>query len=136
MQNHEKWMNKAFSDLRSARILLREDIFDTAIYHTQQCAEKSLKAFLSYKNHKILKTHDLAVLLNHCVEFDETFDLLTQEAAFLNPYAIAFRYPDDFNSVPSEQTVKESINCAEKTFNFVKEKTFELTTGQKNVFEA
>ncbi|MCF7799915.1 HEPN domain-containing protein [Candidatus Babeliales bacterium] len=40
MQNHEKWLFKAKSDLKTSKVLLREDLLDTALYHTQQCAEK------------------------------------------------------------------------------------------------
>jgi len=44
MPGHDAWLAKASSDLRSAVKLSKDgdDTLDTAIYHTQQCAEKSL----------------------------------------------------------------------------------------------
>ena len=43
------WLTKAHSDLRSACALmaLAEPATDTAIYHCQQAAEKSLKGYLA-----------------------------------------------------------------------------------------
>jgi HEPN domain-containing protein len=45
MKPHEEWLFKAAQDIESARVLLdsKNSLFDIAIYHTQQCAEKSLK---------------------------------------------------------------------------------------------
>ncbi|MDO8720925.1 MAG: HEPN domain-containing protein [Syntrophales bacterium] len=51
MKPYEYWMIKAYHDLISAKKLAQDEepVLDTAIYHTQQCAEKALKAYLSYK---------------------------------------------------------------------------------------
>ena len=49
MDKHELWLAKAASDLRLVALALKnndEAVFESAIYHTQQAAEKSLKAFL------------------------------------------------------------------------------------------
>jgi len=45
MQKHEHWLFIAEEDLDSAKILLAESLM-TALFHIQQCAEKSLKAYL------------------------------------------------------------------------------------------
>ena len=38
----EEWLLKAKRDLDTAKALLEKAYHDTAIYHTQQCAEKGL----------------------------------------------------------------------------------------------
>jgi HEPN domain-containing protein len=45
MKPHETWLVKAKNDLKSSKKLIKGDdvVLDTAIYHTQQCAEKALK---------------------------------------------------------------------------------------------
>src|SRR4051812_31291725 len=55
------WVTKAASDLRGARILgaVEDAPLDTAIYHCQQAAEKSVKAFLVFKELTPEKTHDI-----------------------------------------------------------------------------
>ena len=50
MELYEAWIYKADHDLRSAELLFANALNDTAIYHAQQCAEKSLKAYLEFKN--------------------------------------------------------------------------------------
>jgi hypothetical protein len=45
-----QWLLKADHDLRSAALLMSVDdepLFDTAVYHCQQTAEKSFKAYLT-----------------------------------------------------------------------------------------
>jgi len=45
MKQYETWIMKAKNDLKSSKKLMQGEDFvlDTAIYHTQQCAEKALK---------------------------------------------------------------------------------------------
>ncbi len=68
MKLHEEWLFKAENDLESAKILLnsKKPLYDIAIYHTQQCAEKSLKAYLTFKKMEIEKIHNLILLTNFC----------------------------------------------------------------------
>jgi HEPN domain-containing protein len=50
MAIYEEWLLKAKRDLDTAKALLEKSYFDTAIYHTQQCAEKALKVRLIGRN--------------------------------------------------------------------------------------
>lgn len=59
----------------------------------QQAAEKALKAFLIEKDTPFAKTHDLDQLVALCATLDPSFSRLSEAAAVLTPYAIAFRYP-------------------------------------------
>ena len=122
-EKHNAWLAKALSDLRSAKKLSKDDdeTLDTAAYHTQQCAEKTLKAFLAFKNQNIPYTHDLERLLLLCVKQDKSFEVLLNDALDLLPYATYSRYPDDRFSI-SKQEVLESIEKASTIFNFAKNK--------------
>ena len=113
MRPHEAWLVKAEHDLASARKLIEgnDPILDTAIYHTQQCAEKALKAYLSYKQQPIQKTHDVGLLVELCAAIDESFNHLLNDAKILTPYDTAFRYPD-FNMEPDKDDVAEAIEKA------------------------
>ncbi|MFH1461849.1 MAG: HEPN domain-containing protein [bacterium] len=137
MQKHNHWLLKAKSDLNLAKKGLsgEPNTLDSAIYHTQQCAEKILKAYLVLLVGDIpIKTHDLTLLLALCKKHDEGFDLLNKDVAVLNPYATEFRYPDDFINIPEKFVVEDAIFRAEKILNFVKEKISEIEMGQKNIF--
>lgn len=75
MRPHEAWLEKSLHDLKSARILAEsaDTVLDAAVYHTQQSAEKALKAFLAFNNQPIVKTHDLTALNDLCVKLDDSF---------------------------------------------------------------
>ncbi len=52
----QQWLSKAEEDLGSAKLLLLGSFYGTAIYHTQQVAEKALKAYCVYISIPIPKT--------------------------------------------------------------------------------
>lgn len=124
MKQHETWLQKAFHDLQSSKKLITGDepILDTAIYHTQQCAEKALKAFLAYHQKPILKTHDIQLLLELCEEIDIDFEDIYDDGIILSPYATEFRYPGVILD-PDIADVHEAIIIAEKILLFVLNKT-------------
>ena len=101
----ERWMVKADQDLHTARTMLSVDdpVPDIACYHSQQCAEKCLKAFLCLKEMDIPKTHDLVRLLQWCLGHDPSFEDLGQSLRELTDYAIETRYPDAYREIPLEE---------------------------------
>lgn len=121
MKLHEEWMYKAENDLESAKCLLSSSkkLFDIAVYHTQQCAEKALKAFLVFNELEIDKTHNLVTLNIRCKEFYPDFENLKTEIVFINPYATQFRYPEG-DLQPSKEEAEKAVMYAEKIFLFVK----------------
>lgn len=123
MKPHEAWLKKAEHDLRSAKQLIHNEapILDTAIYHTQQCAEKALKAYLAYKQQPSQKMHDVELLVEQCFALDSSFEALYAPAETLNPYDTAYRYPDD-DMEPEKMDVLDAIRKAETIFEFVKNK--------------
>ena len=123
MPEVKDWINKANTDLKSAKKLIKEDddTLDSAAYFTQQAAEKALKTYLVFKQKPILKTHDLEKLLIICMADDPSFNQLRKEAELLSPYATYTRYPDDRFNIDREEVV-EAIKCAEKIIKFVKTK--------------
>jgi len=123
MLPHEEWLFKAEHDLESAKFLMtsQKQFYDIAIYHTQQCAEKSLKAFLAFKEQEIDKVHNLMVLVNQCSSYDNEFESLKQLAVFLNPYATIYRYPEG-DLLPPKKDVDKAMELAEIIYDFVKNK--------------
>ena len=93
MHVHEHWYMIALEDLDSAKHLLSRS-FMTTLFHVQQCAEKALKSYLVLKKGSIKKTHDLILLVNICMEIDQSFEELRPLAIELNPYETLGRYPD------------------------------------------
>ncbi len=119
MKEVEYWIHRAKSDLESAKKLLsgNDPIADTAIYHTQQSAEKILKAFLCDRDKSIPKTHDVELLVELATDIENQFSQLIEYAECLTPYATAFRYPG-IELDPGIQDVKDAIQMAEYIYNF------------------
>ncbi len=91
------WLTKAGKDLATADYELRAEppFADDIVFHAQQAAEKSLKAFLSWYRIPFRKTHNLVELGEACCQIDRGLEPLLRRAAPLTEYAWKFRYPGD-----------------------------------------
>ena len=116
----KEWIKKAENDLRSAEhlITMENPPTDTICFHSEQCAEKYLKGFLTIKGIEFEKSHDLDYLLDECKRENSEFEELRDIAEDLTPYAVETRYPDDFIEI-SVNEAGESIEKAKKVKNFV-----------------
>jgi HEPN domain-containing protein len=112
------WLAKACEDLRAAELLLTATppLTGTAAYHTQQAAEKALKAFLSWHDTPFRKTHDLAELGQVCIEVDRSLEDLCRSAETLTVYAWLFRYPGDEEDL-SEDEARSAVNRAREVYD-------------------
>ena len=115
-----QWLIKAHHDLRSVRQLLAAEppLLDTAAYHCQQAAEKSLKAFLVLQDSSFSKTHLLSHLVEQCAVVEPRFTELSEAAEFLTPFATSFRYPGDVLE-PMQDDVETGLKLAEHIVDFV-----------------
>jgi HEPN domain-containing protein len=122
MPGFKDWIKKASSDLKASK-KLSDDIetLDCAVYHTHQCAEKALKAFIILTHQAIPKTHDLGFLLTQCTKIDFELISIQEESRALNSYGVEARYPNDFFRV-DESTALHAIDMAEKILITVKSK--------------
>ena len=116
----KEWLQKAQSDLLSARILIGHDppVFDTACFHCQQAVEKVLKAFLAWKEIFFEKVHSLTYLLDLCGMQEPGFVSLRERAEALAPYAVEIRYPGEVIEV-SPGEAREALATAEAVWDFV-----------------
>ena len=119
----KRWLIKAGNDLKTAQTMLDTDppITDTVCFHSQQCAEKSLKAFLTFSDIHVEKTHYLPRLLELCRKVDSSFDDLTEPADSLTAYAVEARYPDDWREIPFDEAA-QSVKNAEKIMAYIQRK--------------
>jgi HEPN domain-containing protein len=81
------WMEKAKIDLLSARALLDNGIISSALFHTQQAAEKSLKAFLTWHQTPFRRVHDLEELGAICERIDGSLSGTVRQSEPLTAYA-------------------------------------------------
>ena len=88
-----RWLILARKDLNASRLLIAEEPA-ASVFHSQQAAEKTAKAFLAFHDVPFRRTHDLRELGNQCEAIDPTLSPLLEDAAGLTDYAILFRYLD------------------------------------------
>ena len=90
-----EWMAKAKEDYSVATGLLRRRQVpaDSICFHSQQAAEKFLKAILQEHGVHFSKTHDLEGLLRLCTAIVPSLTILVSDAQLLNDYAVRYRYP-------------------------------------------
>ena len=124
----------AKEDLKAAKALLDIELFSSAAYHCQQASEKALKAFLAFKKHEILKTHDLIKLVLLCSKYDKKFEKLYDDAEELTPFATKFRYPTEFD-IPDYADAKEAVDQARRILRFVRRKINEPKSGQMSLLK-
>jgi len=91
-----EWINKAEGDFVTAQRELRarrSPNYDAACFHSQQMAEKYLKAFIQEQGIAPPRVHDLVELLALCLPFNPAFGFLELDLKGLNVYSVKFRYP-------------------------------------------
>ena len=91
-----RWIWKADRDFLLAA-QLNESFSDMAAYHYQQAAEKYLKAFLSFHQVGLKKTHNIGTLTLQASNIDSAFTKLVTVADVdaITEFATLFRYPNE-----------------------------------------
>ena len=110
-----EWLRKAEADLGVAqRLLGDEDPFLNAVtFHSQQAAEKYLKALLTCWEIEFPKTHVLANLIGLVETRDAALAKSLLDAVVLTPYGVEMRYPGDRpDASPAE--AREAVRLARK----------------------
>ena len=96
-----EWVRKAEIDLKTAEHLGKSgtDFMEGAAFHSQQAAEKYLKAFLVWHQIEFPKTHDIEALLRLVGKADNRIAEVLRDAVALTPYGVDYRYPGDYPEV-------------------------------------
>jgi HEPN domain-containing protein len=102
------WLSKAAEDLRAAQVGLAAEppLFDDAVFHCQQTAEKVLKGFLLWHDVPFRKTHNLEELGEQCLQIDSGLRALIDRAVPLTEYAWRFRYPGEQAHVEPDEAAE------------------------------
>lgn len=109
-----EWLRKAGNDLHLAKFVLEESQDDSA-FHSQQAAEKALKAVFLKKLGNIVKTHEL-VFLAEQVQAPKS---VIEDCKFLSQFFAATRYPSALKV--NVANAEKAIAAAERVFFWSKE---------------
>ncbi len=108
----ELWLQYAYDDLQSAKVLLKEVIYNMVCFHSQQAAEKLFKSFIASYHEEIPRTHNLIRLHKICEDLYGKIEIDSEILIFLNDVYIDSRYPADFGVLPSGQSGEKEAKIA------------------------
>jgi HEPN domain-containing protein len=116
----QSWLTKAQHDLAAADVLSQSvmPLLDTAIYHCQQAAEKSLKGYLVYCDQELERVHDVEALIRAALPYEAMFSVHSEAGRLLTPYSRIFRYPG-YAIEPSEDQFAQAYASATAIYHFV-----------------
>ena len=111
-----KWIRRADEDLAVAEQLLADEVpyFGAIGFHSQQAAEKYLKAFLVWRQVEFPKTHDLGQLLLLVATRDTPLSESLREIRVLTDYGVDTRYPADLPELTSNEALR-AVELAKQT---------------------
>lgn len=119
----KRWMQFAKEDLIVAKEILKSKfpIYRAACFQCQQSAEKYLKAYQIFFEIRIVKTHDLVTIIETLISFDKDLEQFKIKSKEITNYAVAYRYPDDFEDITKQQ-VEEAILFATEIEKYITSK--------------
>jgi HEPN domain-containing protein len=104
----QEWVSIAHSDydyaLKSSKVFYPIPV-EKICYHCQQSVEKILKAYTLAKGDKIIKTHDLVILVNMCKQHSPDFGTYTKICSKITAYASVSRYPPEIELTEDDMRV-------------------------------
>ena len=100
LEQAKKFLKKAAEDEALLDLIIQAPTVTDEIFgfHCQQAAEKLLKAFLSAKQVRFAKTHDLLELIALILQSGTQLPPEFADLDILNPFAVEYRYdpfPED-----------------------------------------
>jgi len=108
-----RWFQQARWDLSAAQLLADNGYFNLACFHSQQSAEKALKAFLILQGARDIHGHAVAQLCDDASGFDPAFRALRRRGALLDKHYIPTRYPNGLpGGLPAEAYGPEDARSA------------------------
>jgi HEPN domain-containing protein len=90
---------------------------EVVCYHSQQATEKILKCYLVLNGIEVPKIHDTDILCDKCIKIDPNFGEIYDSVVCLTSYAVAPRYPADFEL--TEQDARDAIKRTRAVMDFV-----------------
>ncbi len=120
---HE-WFVIAEKDLKRAKLLANESDWEGAGFNLQQSLEKFLKGYLISNGWELQRTHDLVILINYAIEYDNSFTKFEGACRKISTYYMWDRYPKIMEEPLTKEDITESLKPAEDLINLIRNEYF------------
>jgi HEPN domain-containing protein len=104
-----EWIEKAEGDFATAErevVVSQSPNYDAVCFHSQQCAEKYVKARLQEASIPFPRIHDLSVLLDRVLPIEPQWEILRDALESLTAFAVEYRYPGES---ANEREAREAV---------------------------
>jgi len=121
--NTQIWIEYSEENLKSAKILLKSNLYNSCLQNVQQSVEKALKAVLVENSFRFQKTHSITELKNLLEEKNTELVLEDNDCDFLDSIYLPSKYPvsnvlPDYE--PNKEICSQGIAIAESILALVK----------------
>lgn len=114
------WLFHAYQDLLAAKTLIEDHrLYEPTVFHCQQAIEKSLKAYMLYKTHRLFDGHNLTWLCKQAAMLDSGFTKWIGKSTLLNRFYIETRYPADIPTEIDRSLAEDILAATEEMTDFV-----------------
>lgn len=94
MKNETRvWLNYAEENLKAAKVLLEQNLYNSCLQNMQQSVEKVLKSLLLEKAHSYRKTHSITELVHSLADQGIIIDLSEEDCDLLDSIYLPSKYP-------------------------------------------
>jgi HEPN domain-containing protein len=116
----DDWFRIGNQDLDRARNLLKLEDIIGAGFNIQQATEKYIKGYLLSKGWQLRRIHDLEILVNELILYDQSFDEFRADCQKITEYYLEERYPFVVSSELTEDEIRKSLMVAENIITKIK----------------
>ncbi|OGU71977.1 MAG: hypothetical protein A2V93_05915 [Ignavibacteria bacterium RBG_16_34_14] len=120
MKKDNPWLIFAREDFETLELLVSSNLYRTICFHSQQLAEKLIKAALFEKKIKIPRTHNITYplsLLNFNIPMEKS------DMEFISTIYIESRYPPDVGLLPTGEPTKDdadrSVHISKNIYEYI-----------------
>ena len=125
MKNETRlWVDFSIENLKSARILLKSELYNPSLQNIQQSIEKALKAVLIEKALKFKKTHSITELNYILLQKGIDVEITVEDCEFIDSIYLPSKYPisqvlPDYE--PTGEICQKGIEIAESVLKSVQD---------------
>ena len=118
------WLQYSIENYNSAKVLLKNNLYNSCLQNAQQSVEKALKAVLIENKFRIKKTHSIIELNNTLMERSIFIHLSEEDCDFIDSIYLPSKYPLDAalpHFEPDEMICSKALSIAESVLNEAKQ---------------